>query len=416
MTNSYINPTQPTTGEPRYSQDAPAWQDSNVFSALAGAERVFAVMDEEPEPAEGAPEPIRIIDEPEPGEATAGDAVIEYTRDHLPVNMGVDTNQSDFTREQAEQLVGDIQEQLYETAKSQKRLHDLIAQAYDGRAWIALGYPAGQIGWNRMCQDRFTADAVRLTVQQRTNLILSFQDDPISNRSLAAALGVSEGTVRKAVKKAKGAAAKPKPVVGTDGKRHSVPELTPAERLELDAKIHDMNLPVEEGGQGMTQQEIAAKLDMAQSTICASIKRETMRRMSEGLEPAAPAPVDETGAIGVLPDNTAIDLGGDRLAADDMNFVEAFRTAAGDANAGLTRLVELMSSERWQPGSETVDEIVTRAGRDIKGVLANVGPFMRLVDHDLEDMWPADENDRSRDQDEVNGLFDQILTVASECA
>ena len=99
-----------------------------------------------------------------------------------------------------------------------------------------------------------------------------------------------------------------------------------------------------------------------------------------------------------------------------MNFVEAFRTAAGDANAGLARLVELMSSERWQPGSEIVDEIVTRAGRDIKGVLANVGPFMRLVDHDLEDMWPADENDRSRDQDEVNGLFDQILTVASECA
>ena len=67
-----------------------------------------------------------------------------------------------------------------------------------------------------------------------------------------------------------------------------MPELTPAERLELDAKIHDMNLPVEEGGQGMTQQEIAARLDLAQSTICASIKRETMRRMSEGLEPAAP--------------------------------------------------------------------------------------------------------------------------------
>ena len=271
-----------------------------------------------------------------------------------------------------------------------------------------------------MCQDKFTADAVRLTVRQRTNLILSFQDDPISNVALAAALGVTDMTIGRVLKKnkksPKGAAAKPKPVVGTDGKRHSVPELTPAERLELDAKIHDMNLPVEEGGQGMTQQEIAARLDLAQSTICASIKRETMRRMSEGLEPAAPAPVDETGAIGVLPDNTAIDLGGDRLAADDMNFVEAFRTAAGDANAGLARLVELMSSERWQPGSEIVDEIVTRAGRDIKGVLANVGPFMRLVDHDLEDMWPADENDRSRDQDEVNGLFDQILTVASECA
>lgn len=174
MTNSYINPTQPTASEPRYSQDAPAWQDVEIVDVPAV---------EEPEPAEGAPEPIRIIDEPDPGEATAGDAVIEYTRDHLPVNMGVDTDHSDFTREQAEQLVGDIQEQLYETAKSQKRLHDLIAQAYDGRAWIALGYPAGQIGWNQLCQDKFTADAVRMTVQQRTNLILSFQDDPISNRS-----------------------------------------------------------------------------------------------------------------------------------------------------------------------------------------------------------------------------------------
>ena len=75
---------------------------------------------------------------------------------------------------------------------------------------------------------------------------------------IAAALGVSDRTVGRALKKnaksPKGAAAKPKPVVGADGKRHSVPELTPAERLELDAKIHDMNLPVEEGGQGMTQQ------------------------------------------------------------------------------------------------------------------------------------------------------------------
>ena len=105
-----------------------------------------------------------------------------------------------------------------------------------------------------------------------------------------------------------------------------MPELTPAERLELDAKIHDMNLPVEEGGQGMTQQEIAAKLDMAQSTICASIKRETMRRMSEGLEPAAPAPVDETGATAALPDATAIDLGAARLAAADMNPAQALRT------------------------------------------------------------------------------------------
>ena len=62
-----------------------------------------------------------------------------------------------------------------------------------------------------------------MTVQQRTNLILSFQDDPISNVALAAALGVSDRTVGRALKKnaksPKGASAKPKPVVGADGKR-----------------------------------------------------------------------------------------------------------------------------------------------------------------------------------------------------
>ena len=53
MTNSYINPTQPTASEPRYSQNEPAWQDVEIVDVPAV---------EEPEPAEGAPEPIRIID------------------------------------------------------------------------------------------------------------------------------------------------------------------------------------------------------------------------------------------------------------------------------------------------------------------------------------------------------------------
>ena len=46
MTNSYINPTQPTASEPRYSQDAPAWQDVEIVDVPAV---------EEPDSAEGAP-------------------------------------------------------------------------------------------------------------------------------------------------------------------------------------------------------------------------------------------------------------------------------------------------------------------------------------------------------------------------
>ena len=132
MTNSYINPTQPTASEPRYSQNEPAWQDVEIVDVPAV---------EEPEPAEGAPEPIRIIDEPEPGEVTAGDAVIEYTRDHLPVNMGVDTNQSDFTREQAEQRQqqdiaerdGQQQERLSHRARGSDSRADCRDKRGDGR-------------------------------------------------------------------------------------------------------------------------------------------------------------------------------------------------------------------------------------------------------------------------------------------
>ena len=35
MTNSYINPTQPTASEPRYSQNEPAWQDVEIVGVPA---------------------------------------------------------------------------------------------------------------------------------------------------------------------------------------------------------------------------------------------------------------------------------------------------------------------------------------------------------------------------------------------
>ena len=48
---------------------------SNVFSALAGAERVFAVMDEEPEPADG---PEAVVLEPMKGHVVLDHVTFGY--------------------------------------------------------------------------------------------------------------------------------------------------------------------------------------------------------------------------------------------------------------------------------------------------------------------------------------------------
>ncbi|KFI93187.1 hypothetical protein BISA_1352 [Bifidobacterium saguini DSM 23967] len=407
MTNSYINPTQQSTDKNEYSQEASAMQDVEIVDAD------LVENDEE----QGAPEPIRIIEQPEPQELTVGDAVIEYAQNTLPVSVGENVFGSRFTREEAEKLIADIQEQLYETAKSQQKLHESINEAFNGRAWIALGYERGEAGWLKMCKEKFTPDAIRFTVQQRTNLVLSFQTDPISNRALAGALGVTEITVRRALKQtaASRQANKPKPIVGSDGKRYTVKELSDSERRELDAKIYDMNMPKDEGGQGMTQQEIAAKLDMAQSTVCASIKRENTRRMSEGLKEITPA-AGVSEEVGMIDDDQQLDVDAPAISIDDRYFMDAFRQVASTAASSFQQLVEFMSGDQWQPGTETVDMIMDRSSDDMTSILSNICTYLRLLDKDIDELWPDDEDGSNPEQDEVINLFEQIFTVAKEIA
>lgn len=403
MSNSYTNPTLQTTVDGRYPQNPTEDQPVETVEA-------------ELVPDDG--ESIRIVDQDEPGDTTVGDAVIRYAQENIPVDL-TDGDGCRFTREQAEKLISDIQEQFYETAKSMQKLRELINEAYNSQAWIALGYEKGLKGWTRMCRERFTPDMIRLTVQQRTDLVLSMHADPISDRALAATLGIGRSTVNRIRADAAGKEGKTrerKPIVGMDGKRHSVVELTEQERRELDSKIYEMNMRKEDGGQGMTQMEIASKLDMAQSSVCASIRRENMRRMSEGLKDIQPADIQEDGMLGEIADDQPLDVPGPGINADDRYFIDAFRQVAESARNSLQRLVELMQSDQWQPGGEPVSLIMDRSGRDLKDILNQFGPFMRLLDHDLDELWPDREDGSNPEQDEVIDLFGEICTVAQQVA
>jgi len=66
-----------------------------------------------------------------------------------------------------------------------------IAKAFQGRAWIVLGYPS----WDDYCDTEFPDGHVRLPREERSMIVASLADAGMSTRAIAAATGVSHMTV-----------------------------------------------------------------------------------------------------------------------------------------------------------------------------------------------------------------------------
>lgn len=100
--------------------------------------------------------------------------------------------------------------------------HDLIARAWVGRAWEALGYDT----WDAYCAGEFSeARMVRLGREQRQEIVAELRDAGMSTRAIGQALGVSHTKVQQDL--AAGGnnlpPADPAPVTGTDGKTYRRP-------------------------------------------------------------------------------------------------------------------------------------------------------------------------------------------------
>ena len=96
----------------------------------------------------------------------------------------------------ARNLTRQIQALLGEASKSLENASDLIREAYDRRAWAALGYDS----WEDYCTAELGTPLLRLGRAVRQRLVGKLTSGGMSNRSVASALGISEITVRRDLK------------------------------------------------------------------------------------------------------------------------------------------------------------------------------------------------------------------------
>ena len=189
--------------------------------------------------------------------------------------------ETNYTEQEARQATEDIKVKILHTAEAQYDLVHAVEKAFDGHIWVALGYPEGMKGWIQYCADNFAAEKIRVTGQQRTDLITGFTPGKITNRGIAALLGVSEWTVRDAKAKAG--------IAPAEGKvRDAAGKLRHVDAGSMSSEERRKKI-VELSEEGAKQTDIADILDVSQSTVSDTLRKDRMRRMSEGLEPAAPS-------------------------------------------------------------------------------------------------------------------------------
>lgn len=290
-----------------------------------------------------------------------------------------------YTEDEARHVTEELKVKLLHALEAQYDFIQAAEQAFDGHIWVALGYPEGMKGWTMYCADNFAAEKIRVTGQQRTDLITGFMPGKISNRGIAALLGVGLGTVNRAKKQAN--ITPGGRVRSADGKLRHVDtgSMSSEERRK---KI------VELSEEGAKQTDIADMLDVSQSTVSDTLRKDKMRRISEGLEPAV---VDNT-EFDQASDDQPLDLDMGNADAKIRSYIDAFGVTVTQANDGIEGIVRQLESDYWKPGSSVVDEIIGNNASMIFDIISNTGKMLRLLNIDLDNVFDgADDDDPDND-------------------
>lgn len=285
-----------------------------------------------------------------------------------------------YTEDEARHVTEELKVKLLHALEAQYDFIQAAEQAFDGHIWVALGYPEGMKGWTMYCADNFAAEKIRVTGQQRTDLITGFTPGKISNRGIAALLGVGLGTVNRAKKQAN--ITPGGRVRSADGKLRHVDtgSMSSEERRK---KI------VELSEEGAKQTDIADMLDVSQSTVSDTLRKDKMRRISEGLEPAV---VDNT-EFDQASDDQPLDLDMGNADAKIRSYIDAFGVTVTQANDGIEGIVRQLESDYWKPGSSVVDEIIGNNASMIFDIISNTGKMLRLLNIDLDNVFDGVDDD-----------------------
>lgn len=303
-----------------------------------------------------------------------------------PSGRPLDPGDTNYTEEEARRVTEELKVKLLHALEAQYDFTHAAERAFDGHIWVALGYPEGMKGWIAYCADNFAAEKIRVTGQQRTDLITGFTPGKISNRGIATLLGVSEWTVRDAKAKAGIAPAEGRVRDATGKLQHVDADSMSSE--ERRKKI------VELSEEGAKQTDIADMLDVSQSTVSDTLRKDKMRRISEGLEPAV---VDNT-EFDQASDDQPLDLDMGNADAKIRSYIDAFGVTVTQANDGIEGIVRQLESDYWKPGSSVVDEIIGNNASMIFDIISNTGKMLRLLNIDLDNVFDgADDDDPDND-------------------
>ena len=94
---------------------------------------------------------------------------------------------------------------------------ELVKQAYQARAWVALGYDS----WDDYCTREFGTSRIRLPREERQEVVASMREIGMSTRAIASATGISQKTASRELAAARESNDSPVPVTGTDGKTYA---------------------------------------------------------------------------------------------------------------------------------------------------------------------------------------------------
>ena len=316
-------------------------------------------------------------------------AVAENFHEEHPL----DSSETLFTEEEAHRLTEDIKVKVLHAAEAQYDLIQAAQRAFDGHVWIALGYAEGMEGWKAYCADNFTDKQIRLTGQARTDLIMGFDPNKISNRAIAALLGVSHQTVDRTV--AKSGRSGKKNVRGADGKKRSLTSnpMSSKERQAEIVRLHE---------EGVKQTDIAEQLEVSQSTVSDTLRRDKERRMSDGLMEVT---LTEPTEVADVPDGEAIDLDEGDMVERQQTYIQAVCKDIEQADIYLREIVGDMERDEWKPGGPVVDEIIVRSTDKLMGLFDTIGKLIRLIDADADLMYGEEEDDE-------NGRYAYLYDVA----
>lgn len=311
--------------------------------------------------------------------------------------------ETNYTEQEARQATKDIKVKILHALEAQYDLVHAVEQAFDGHIWVALGYPEGMKGWIAYCADNFAAEKIRVTGQQRTDLITGFTPGKISNRGIAALLGVHHSIVDRAKAKAGIAPAEGR-IRDAAGKRQHVDtgSMSSEERRKKIVELSDA---------GNKQTDIAEILDVSQSTVSDTLRKDRMRRMSEGLEPAK---IDNTD-FDNADDDQPLDLDMGNRETDIRSYIDSFVSQSSDARGAINEMVHLLESDKWQPGGSTVSEIVSRGGANIFGIISDMCKMLRLLNIDVDNVFDGADAELDDTDNDWSRFIDGCTELAIVC-